>query len=113
MQNAAGNFILANLTNAQLAVQAGGSGGLPQGNEKWTNVSIIDSIFNNTQATNAYPITTFTYALLYQQQTDQLKSQALVNFLWWIVNSGQNAGKSIGYVPLPANVVQVDDMSLN
>lgn len=112
VENAAGNFVLANLTNAQIAVQAG-SGGLPAGNEKWTNVSIIDSIFNDSQATNAYPITTFTYALLYQQQSNQTTGEALVNFLWWIVNSGQNAGTSIGYVPLPSNAVQVDDASIN
>jgi len=113
VENAAGNFILANQTNAQLAVEAGGSGRLPTGNERWTNVSIIDSIFNNTQAPGAYPVTTFTYALLCQQQSDQLQGQALVNFLWWVVNSEQNAGKSTGYVPLPSNVVQLDDASLN
>jgi phosphate transport system substrate-binding protein len=113
VENAAGNFILANLSNAQLAVEAGGSTGLPAGNEEWTNVSIIDNIFNDTQATFAYPITTFTYALLYQQQTNDAAGEALVSFLWWIVNSGQDAGTSIGYVPLPANVVQLDDASLN
>jgi phosphate transport system substrate-binding protein len=113
VENAAGNFILANQSNAQLAVQAGGSSGLPTGSERWTNVSIIDSIFNDTQAPEAYPITTFTYALLYEQQSNQMQGQALVNFIWWIVNSGQSAGKTIGYVPLPANVVQIDDTSLN
>jgi phosphate transport system substrate-binding protein len=113
VKNAAGNYILANLTNTQLAIQAGGTGGLPTGNEKWTSVSIINNIFNDTQATNAYPIATFTYGLVYQQQTNQAKGAAVVNFFWWIVNSGQTAGTSIGYVPLPSNVVQVDDATLN
>jgi phosphate transport system substrate-binding protein len=112
VQNAAGNFILANLTNTQLAVQAGGTAGLPAGNAQWTNVSIIDSIYSNTAATNAYPITTFTYALLYQAQTNQAKGAVVVDFLWWIVNHGQTAGAAIGYVPLPANVVAIDDTAL-
>jgi len=111
--NAAGNFILANLTNIQQAVQAGGSAGLPAGNARWTGFSIIDNIFNNTAAAGAYPITTFTYALVYQQQTDQLKGAAVVNFLWWVVNSAQSAGGKIGYPPLPANIVQLNDATLN
>jgi len=113
VQNAAGNFILANINNTQAAISAGGTSGLPAGSAHWTNVSIIDSVFNNTQATTAYPIATFTYALPYQVQTDQAKGSALVSFLWWVVNSGQAAGASIGYVPLPSNVVTLDDTTLN
>ncbi|MDV3278715.1 MAG: phosphate ABC transporter substrate-binding protein PstS [Nitrososphaerales archaeon] len=113
VQNAAGKFILANLTNAQAAVQAGGTAGLPAGSAQWTSVSIINNIYNDTAATNVYPITTFTYALAYQQQTDQTKGAALVNFLWWVVNSAQVAGANLGYVPLPANVVALDDATLN
>ncbi|MDV3244895.1 MAG: phosphate ABC transporter substrate-binding protein PstS [Nitrososphaerales archaeon] len=113
VQNAAGNFVLANLTNIQAAIQAGGTVGLPAGSAQWTNVSIIDNIFNATAATNAYPISTFTYALVYQQQTDNVKGGAVVDFLWWIVNSAQTAGAKIGYVPLPSNVVSLDDATLN
>ncbi len=111
VQNAAGNFVLANLTNIQSALQAGGSG-LPAGNAQWTNVSIIDSIYNNTSAAGAYPITTFTYALVYQAQADQVKGKAVVDFLWWVVNTAQNAGATIGYVPLPQNVISLDDATL-
>ncbi|MDA4112033.1 MAG: phosphate ABC transporter substrate-binding protein PstS [Thaumarchaeota archaeon] len=113
VRNAAGNNILANINDTQAAIQAGGTSGLPPGYAHWTSVSIIDSIFNNTQATTAYPITTFTYGLVYQQQTDQAKGTALVGFFWWVVNSGQAAGSSIGYVPLPSNVVTLDDATLN
>lgn len=113
VQNAAGNYILANLTNAQAAVTAGGSIGLPAGNAQWTSVSIINNIYNDTAASNAYTITTFTYALAYQAQTDQTKGTALVNFLWWLVNSAQQAGSSLGYVPLPSNVVAIDDATIN
>ncbi len=113
VQNAAGNFVLANLTNIASALQAGGTSGLPAGNAQWSSVSIIDSIFNNTAAATVYPITTFTYALAYQAQSDQTKGTAMVNFLWWVVNSGQSAGASIGYAPLPANIVALDDATIN
>jgi ABC-type phosphate transport system substrate-binding protein len=112
VRNAAGNFVLANLTNIQAAVAAGGSAGLPAGNGVWTSVSIIDNIFNDSKDTNIYPVTTFTYALVFQQETNQAKGSAVVNFIWWVVNSGQSAGSALGYPPLPANVVQLDDTTL-
>jgi phosphate ABC transporter phosphate-binding protein len=112
VQNAAGNYILANVTNTASALQAGASSGLPAGNATWTNVSIIDNIFNDTTATNAYPITTFTYILVYRQQTNYDKGAALVNFLTWIVNSAQTDGKGLGYVPLPSNVVAIDNTTI-
>jgi phosphate transport system substrate-binding protein len=112
VKNAAGNFILANLTNIAAAAQAGASKGLPAGNASWTRVSIIDNIFNDTSATNAYPITTFTYLVTYQQQTSKKQGMLVVSFLWWVVNSGQQAGKSLGYIPLPQNVVSLDDATI-
>jgi len=81
VRNAAGSFVLANLTNIQLAVQAGGSIGLPAGGAPWTTFSIIDNIFNDTKDSGVYPITTFTYALVYQAQSDQLRGSAVVGFL--------------------------------
>ncbi len=108
VRNGAGTFVLANLTNIASAVQAGGAAGLPAGSAQWTTVSIIDNIFNDTKDSGIYPITTFTYALVYQAQSDQQKGSAVVNFIWWIVNSGQPAGSSLGYPPLPSNVAQLD-----
>jgi phosphate transport system substrate-binding protein len=114
VQNAAGNYILANVTNVGAAITAAAIS-LPAGNAQWTNVSIIDSIYSNTVATNAYPITTFTYLLVYQQQSDKAIGLAVVDFAWWIVNSGQTvpAVTTLGYVPLPSNVVTSDDNTIN
>jgi phosphate transport system substrate-binding protein len=112
VQNAAGNFILANETNIAAAAQAGASVGLPAGNATWTPVSIINNIYNDTAATNAYPITTFTYLVTYQRQTSQTQGQLVTIFLWWVVNDGQQAGISLGYIPLPSNVVSLDDATI-
>ena len=112
VKNAAGNYILANETNIGAAVTAGASAGLPAGNATWTPVSIINNIYNDTAATNAYPITTFTYLVAYQKQTSQSQGMLVVSFLWWVVNSGQQAGVSLGYIPLPSNVVALDDVTI-
>jgi len=118
VQNHAGTFVLANLTNINLAVKAGGSVGLPAGNAPWTGFSIINNIYNDSTDTQIYPITTFTYALIYQNLsasyagTSQAQAAGAVRFLWWVVNSGQSAGAKIGYPALAPNVVTLDDTTL-
>ncbi len=111
--NAAGNYISATDTTISNAVQAGASAGLPAGTAQWSSVSIADAIYNDTAATQAYPITTFTYLLVYQAQTNQQLGTDIVSYLWWIVNDAQNAGTNLGYIPLPANVITIDDASIN
>lgn len=112
VRNAAGNFMNANATTVQAAITAG-AGNLPAGNAQWTTVSIVNAIYNDTAATNAYPIVSFTYLLVYQQQTNQANAVALANFIWWIVNHAQGAGAKIGYVSIPSNAVTLDDATLN
>jgi len=116
VQNAAGNFILANVSNIAAALQTGASM-LPAGSASWTPVSIVDNIFSNTSATTVYPIATLTYALVYQNQsavpnTSYATAAAMVNFISWIVNSGQSLGTGLGYVPLPANIVAIDNTTI-
>ena len=112
VQNAAGNYVLANVSNIAAALQAGASSGLPAGNAQWTSVSMVDNVYNNATANNIYPVVTLTYALIYEQQTNYNSGAALVNFMSWIVNSGQNLGTGLGYIPLPSNIVTVDNTTL-
>jgi phosphate transport system substrate-binding protein len=53
----------------------------------------------------AYPISAFTWILLYQEQPDAAKGTALVDFLWWAIHDGQKLGGDLGYAPLPAELV--------
>ena len=118
VKNAAGNFILANLTNIAAAVNAGVAAGVPASNAHWTAFSIVNNIFNDTKDTGIYPITTFTYLMVYQNLsasyagTSQAQAVALGLFLHWVVNSGQAAGAEIGYPPLPASVVSIDNAAI-
>jgi phosphate transport system substrate-binding protein len=116
VENGAGKFILASAANndANIAgtLQAGAAVGLPAGNAQWSSVSIIDNTYKDTTDTTIYPIVTMTYALVYEQQTNQAQGAALVNFMSWIVNSGQSLGEGLGYTPLPANIVAVDNASI-
>jgi phosphate transport system substrate-binding protein len=62
--------------------------------------------FVNSPGTNAYPITGFSWALVYEKQTDSDKGQAIANAMWYIIHDGQQFSPSLSYVPLPDNIVQ-------
>ena len=119
VQNHYGNFILANLTNIAEAVNVGVSSpnSVPAGGDVWTTFSIVNNVFNST-AKYIYPITTFTYFMVYQDLsasyagTSQAQAGATVNFINWVLTSGQSAGVSIGYPPLPASVIAIDHATL-
>jgi phosphate ABC transporter phosphate-binding protein len=118
VQNHYGNFILANLTNIAEAVNVGVSTGtVPAGNAVWTTFSIVNNIYNSTEK-YLYPITTFTYLLVYQNLsassagTSQAQAVATVSFINWVLTSGQTAGVKIGYPALPASVIAIDHTTL-
>jgi phosphate transport system substrate-binding protein len=62
-------------------------------------------IINGAGATT-YPIASYTYLLVYEDQTDATKGQALVAFIDWALTDGQAAEAPLGYAPLPAAVDQ-------
>ena len=53
----------------------------------------------------AYPLASFTYLLVYKDQPDAAKGEALVRFLWWSIHEGQAAAAPLDYAPLPGAVV--------
>lgn len=60
----------------------------------------------NAPGAGAYPISSFTYLLVYKDQVDQVKGKALVDFLWWATHDGEKMAKEMSYAPLPAEVVK-------
>jgi len=61
---------------------------------------------------NAYPISAFTYLLVYQDQPDAAKGEALVRFLWWAVHDGQKLAAPLDYAPLPSTAVHKVEQTL-
>jgi phosphate transport system substrate-binding protein len=54
----------------------------------------------------SYPISSFTWLLVYKDQTDHAKGQAIVNFLKWALTDGQKEAPPLNYAPLPQAVVR-------
>jgi phosphate transport system substrate-binding protein len=64
------------------------------------------SIVNQPGATS-YPISGYSWALVYTHQPNQARGQALVAMLDWLAHDGQAYAAANGYVPLPPQVQQL------
>jgi phosphate transport system substrate-binding protein len=94
VKNAAGNFVRASLDSTTAA--ASGTKVPPDFRVSITNASGKD----------AYPISSFTYLLVPTQWQDQTKKTAMVNFLTWMLNSGEPMVTQLNYAPLPKEVAE-------
>ncbi|MFL5416822.1 MAG: phosphate ABC transporter substrate-binding protein PstS [Myxococcales bacterium] len=61
---------------------------------------------------DAWPISTFTYLLVYKDMPDAAKGEALLQFLWWAAHDGQKLASALEYAPLPAPVVSKVESTL-
>jgi phosphate transport system substrate-binding protein len=59
----------------------------------------------NAPGANAYPLSAFSYILVYREQPDKRKGKMLAEFLWWAVHEGQKYGAPLHYAPLPPDAV--------
>ena len=96
LQNKAGNLIKPSMAS----VSAAAEGALDKMPSDY-RVSITES-----PAPGAYPISSFTYLLVYKKQSDVVKGKALVDFLNWAMHDGQKTAPALYYAPLPASLVQ-------
>jgi len=56
-------------------------------------------------APEAYPISSFTWLLLYKKYDDAAKLKALKDFISYGLTEGQSFATDLGYIPLPESVV--------
>jgi phosphate transport system substrate-binding protein len=59
----------------------------------------------NSPAANAYPLSGFSYVLIYRDQPNEPKGRALAEFLWWDAHEGQAFCTPLHYAKLPPEVV--------
>jgi phosphate transport system substrate-binding protein len=71
-------------------------------------VSITDA-----PGADSYPISSFTWLLVYQKQSDRAKGVAIVKFLRWALTSGQRDAAPLNYAPLPKAVADRELKALN
>ncbi|MEX1185472.1 MAG: phosphate ABC transporter substrate-binding protein PstS [Gemmatimonadaceae bacterium] len=91
--NSAGQFVAPSI-EAVTAAAAGVAAQLPADTDY--RLSIV-----NSPGAGAYPISSFTWLLLYREQTDSVKARKLVDFLRWALTEGEKQAAALDYAPLP------------
>ena len=102
VENSRGRFIRASLAGVTASAAAAGSV-MP----KDFRVSIT-----NAPGTDVYPISSFTWLLVYQNQKDKTKGKVLTDFMHWMLRDGQKYCEDLAYAPLPAQVVALEEAAL-
>src|SRR5437868_3486450 len=103
VKNASGSFIDPSI-DAVTAAASASAANMPDD----LRVSIT-----NAAGPQAYPISSYTYILVYKNQKDAGKGKALVDFLWWGIHDGENYAKDLQYAPLPADIVKRAETKIN
>ncbi len=102
VKNRAGKFIEPTIASVSAAA-AGAAKEMPAD----FRVSITDS-----PDAEAYPISGFTWLLVYRDQKDKEKGQHLVDFLWWMMHEGQKDAPALHYAPLPQAVIALEEKAI-
>lgn len=97
VQNKEGQFI----KGSAASVSAAGAGAV-----KTIPADLRVSI-TDTPGKGAYPISGFTWLLVYANQTNREKGEALADFIQWVIHDGQSAAKPLDYARIPAEVVKL------
>ncbi|MBK5269873.1 MAG: substrate-binding domain-containing protein, partial [Bacteroidia bacterium] len=98
LQNKSGNFISPNVASTRAA----GNIQLPAD----AKVSLT-----NTEAVDGYPISGFTWVIIYKEQNynnrSQDKATNLMKLLWWNIHMGQQYCEGLNYAPLSSSALSV------
>jgi phosphate transport system substrate-binding protein len=102
VQNSAGEFVQASEQSVTAAASAA-SAQMPAD----FRVSIT-----NAPGKGVYPISSFTWLLLYENPKDKAQSKIMVDFMKWALTDGQKFAAPLGYAPLPEGVVKLEMATL-
>lgn len=96
IKNRSGEFVEPNFENVSAA-----AGDSLAATPDDLRVSITDA-----NGKSSYPISSYTYILVYKDQKDAAKGKALVDFLWWGLHDGEKFAKDLNYAPLPDEIIK-------
>lgn len=101
MQNKDGKYIAPSLDGAKAAA---------------ANVTDIPADLRffivNAPGADSYPISGFSWVVVYQNQTNADRGKAVANMIWWMTHDGQQYAQALTYVPLPSTIVTKDEAQI-
>jgi len=103
LKNKDGYFVKANFNTVSAAAE-GASKNMPED---------LRAILTYAPGKNAYPISGFTWLLIYKNMNDRKKAESLVKFLHWAMEKGEAYAKDLYYAPLPESVIKLCEKKIN
>ncbi|CRI67290.1 Phosphate ABC transporter, periplasmic phosphate-binding protein [Thiocapsa sp. KS1] len=102
LENQAGTFVAA---GAETGAAALATAEFPAGNLPGSNVPDLRAWIMDPAGAEAYPIVSYTW-LLFPETQDAEKAKVARDLVEYVLTEGQKSADSMGYIPLPANVVE-------
>ena len=96
LQNAAGNFI----TPSNETIQAAAA------SAEWTKSKDFFLIVTNAPGEQSWPITATNFMLMSKKPKNPANAKAAREFFTWVYDNGAQQATDLGYVPLPAPLVE-------
>jgi phosphate transport system substrate-binding protein len=98
VQNMAGEFVTATVESVSAAAAEAVKRMPPD-----FRVSIT-----NAPGDHVYPISSFTWLLLYENPKDKAQAKVMTDFVKWALTDGQKFAPELGYAPLPDSLVKLE-----
>jgi phosphate transport system substrate-binding protein len=95
MKNAAGKVVKPNTASFQAAAATA----------DWASAKDFNLLMTNAPGADAWPITATSWVIVYKQPKNAANGKVILDFFKWSYANGQDAARSLDYVPLPANLV--------
>jgi phosphate transport system substrate-binding protein len=103
VQNAANQWIDPNLKSITIAA-----------NNSINNLPAdLRASITDAPGEGSYPISSYTYFLVYQQQSDGAKAAAIRDFLRWVLHDGQSYAAKLHYAPLPDSIIRREETQID
>jgi phosphate transport system substrate-binding protein len=102
LKNRDGKWLMASLQGVTAAA-AGAAAHMP----KDFRVSITDA-----PGADTYPISSFTYLLIYPTYADKAKGEQIKKFINWELHEGQKYAPDLNYAALPPQVIELEEKQL-
>jgi phosphate transport system substrate-binding protein len=97
LKNKAGHYVNPSF-DAVSAAAAGASKKMP---------ADLRVMLTDADGKDSYPISGFTWLLIYRNMKDKAKAKEIVRFLKWAMTDGQSYAKDLYYAPLPKSVAKL------
>ncbi len=96
VQNKASNFVGPSSASFQAAAE----------NADWANAKDFYLLMTDAPGPESYPITATSFVLMRRQPKNKSHNADLIAFFKWALQHGQDEARDLGYVPLPASLVE-------